>query len=216
MGKIVKLGFSSRRDYKPDYFSPNADLISFEEPHRRFSGRKRTSARSYTRPTKDANAAFIRLLITLSVATFIAVWGISGYLNDPKQVISSGILRDSANPSDTESAQFGLCHVGGGINCVVDGDTFWYQGKRIRIAEIDTPETHPARCAEEARIGNAATRRLHALLNAGPFHLETTQRNKDNYGRLLRNPTRGGESLGRTLVSEGLARDYGSGRRSWC
>lgn len=216
MGKIVKLGSSPRRHYKPDYFSPDADLISFEEPHRRFSGRKRTSARSYACPTKDANAPFIRLMITLSVATFIAVWGISGYLTDSRQSISSNIVRDSANTLDTESARFGLCHVGGGVNCVVDGDTFWYQGQRIRIAEIDTPETHPARCAEEARIGNAATRRLHTLLNAGLFHLETTQRDKDNYGRLLRNPTRGGESLGRTLVNEGLARDYGSGRRSWC
>ncbi len=216
MGKIVKLGASPRRDYKPDYFSPDADLISFEEPRRRISRGKRTSARSYTRPTKVANAPFIRLLITLSVATFITVWGISGYFTGSTQSITPNIVRDSAKPSDTESARFGLCHVGGGINCVVDGDTFWYQGQRIRIAEIDTPETHPARCAEEARIGHAATRRLHGLLNAGPFHLETTQRNKDNYGRLLRNPTRGGESLGRTLVSEGLARYYGSGRRSWC
>ncbi|NJS14496.1 MAG: thermonuclease family protein, partial [Sphingopyxis sp.] len=73
---------------------------------------------------------------------------------------------------DTLQARFSLCHAGGGSNCVVDGDTFWFRGEKIRIADIDTPETHPPRCAEEGRLGAAATRRLHGLLNAGPFSLE--------------------------------------------
>lgn len=114
------------------------------------------------------------------------------------------------------SARFGLCHSGGGTNCVVDGDTFWMAGEKIRIADIDTPETHPPRCAEEARLGAAATRRLHALLNAGPITLEAIDRDTDRYGRKLRVVTRGGESLGGVLVDEGLARWYGGGRRSWC
>ena len=53
--------------------------------------------------------------------------------------------------------QFGLCHSGGGANCVVDGDTFWIDGTKIRIADIDAPETHPARCA--GRRGWAMQRR---------------------------------------------------------
>lgn len=115
---------------------------------------------------------------------------------------------------DALSARFHLCHSGGGTNCVVDGDTFWFQGQKIRIADIDTPETHPARCAEEARLGEAATQRLHSLLNAGPFTLEGD--GHDRYGRALRTVTRDGDSLGGVLVGEGLARWYGGGRQPWC
>ena len=112
---------------------------------------------------------------------------------------------------------FGKCHSGGGLNCVVDGDTFWIDGEKIRIADIDTPETHPARCAEEARLGNAATDRLQVLLNAGAFDLQPIRRDTDRYGRKLRIVMRNGQSLGGVLVSEGLARNYVGGRRDgWC
>lgn len=114
------------------------------------------------------------------------------------------------------SARFSLCHSGGGENCVVDGDTFWLHGEKIRIADIDTPETHPPRCTHEARLGNAATRRLHTLLNEGNFSLEEIERDTDRYGRKLRIVTRNGHSIGGQLVDEGLARWYGGGRRSWC
>jgi micrococcal nuclease len=118
--------------------------------------------------------------------------------------------------ADVEAAQFGYCHTGAGTNCVVDGDTFWYRGNKVRIADIDTPETHPPRCANEARLGNAATARLQALLNAGPFSFKTIDRDRDAYGRQLRILTRNGESIGGTLVDEGLARWYGGGRQPWC
>ena len=215
MGKIVKFDPARDHEYKPDYFSPDADLIAFDEPRRRAAVRARRSKKRY-QATKKSDAPFIHLMINLSIVTFIAVWAFSDYLPSPAATLSSISGQSKANASDTESAQFSFCHVGGGTNCVVDGDTFWYEGERVRIADIDTPETHPPRCAEEARIGNAATQRLHSLLNAGPFRLETVDRNRDTYGRLLRNPTRAGQSLGSTLVSEGLARDYGSGRRPWC
>ena len=111
---------------------------------------------------------------------------------------------------------FGQCHRGGGVDCVVDGDTFWIDGEKIRIADIDAPETHPSRCAEEARLGNAATDRLQALLNAGPVTLVTIDRDTDRYGRKLRVVERGGVSLGDMLVSEGLARPWEGRRRPWC
>ncbi len=37
-------------------------------------------------------------------------------------------------------ARFGLCHSGGGSNCVVDGDTFYLRGAKVRIAGIDAPQ----------------------------------------------------------------------------
>ncbi len=111
---------------------------------------------------------------------------------------------------------FSICHTGGGTNCVVDGDTFWMDGQKIRIADIDTPETHPPRCAEEAARGAQATQRLQALLNAGPVTLEMIDRDTDKYGRALRIVTRNGHSLGAKLVDEGLARPWGGSRRPWC
>ncbi len=121
-----------------------------------------------------------------------------------------------ATATDTETAVFGICKSGGGPNCVVDGDTIWYRGSKIRIADIDTPETHQPRCAAEAARGAAATRRLHQLVNAGPFSLQSIAGDEDRYGRKLRILTRGGQSLGELLVEEGLARYYAGGRRSWC
>ncbi len=116
----------------------------------------------------------------------------------------------------THIPYFGFCHVGGGAYCVVDGDTFYHERDKIRIANIDAPETHPPRCASEARLGKAATNRLHALLNAGEIRLSSIDRDTDPYGRKLRNVAVGGADVGETLVGEGLARPYAGGRQSWC
>ena len=104
----------------------------------------------------------------------------------------------------------------GGRNCVVDGDTFWFEGEKYRIADIDTPETHPPRCAEEAVLGKAATKRLQRWLNEGAFTLESIDRDTDHYGRKLRVVTRSGTSVGDALVGEGRARRWEGHRRPWC
>jgi micrococcal nuclease len=120
-------------------------------------------------------------------------------------------------PVRAASSRFGFCAAGGGADCVVDGDTFRMAGARIRIADIDTPETHPARCPREAELGAAATRRLHALLNAGAVSLAPVERDADRYGRKLRRVAIDGREVGETLVREGLARRYAGGRRAgWC
>lgn len=121
-----------------------------------------------------------------------------------------------ASVRDFEVARFGLCHTGGGRNCVVDGDTFWFAGEKYRIADIDTPETHPPRCSDEARLGRAATVRLQRWLNSGPFRLEAADRDTDRYGRKLRIVTRGGVSVGDALIAEGLARPWDGRRQPWC
>lgn len=99
---------------------------------------------------------------------------------------------------------------------VIDGDTFRYGGDTIRIADIDTPETHPPRCAHEAELGARATQRLAALLAAGPFELQRYERDTDRYGRKLRIVVRDGQSLGGILVAEGLAREWSGRRQPWC
>ena len=120
---------------------------------------------------------------------------------------SSGRTEDAR--ASAVRAAFGYCYTGGGTNCVVDGDTFWIGGEKVRIAGIDAPETHPPRCADEARLGNAATERLHALLNSGAVTMTSIDRNRDVYGRLLRNVAVDGADVGEAMVSARFAREYG-------
>lgn len=101
--------------------------------------------------------------------------------------------------------------------CVVDGDTFWLEGVKIRIADIDTPEISEPRCDAEYALGIRARDRLLDLLNEGPFNLTPVgTRDEDQYGRKLRVVVRGGESLGDRLVGEGLARTWTGRREPWC
>lgn len=114
------------------------------------------------------------------------------------------------------SAQFSIC---GSVRrtCVVDGDTFWMDGVKIRIADIDTPEIGQPQCDREYQLGMKATYRLVELLNAGPFELRTIgDRDEDRFGRKLRVVIRGGRSLGDQLVNEGLARTWSGRREPWC
>jgi endonuclease YncB( thermonuclease family) len=112
---------------------------------------------------------------------------------------------------------FQLCVVAGQQNCVIDGDTIRYGGMRIRLEDIDAPETHSPKCASEAALGRRATLRLLELMNAGPFQvIYTGGRDTDIYGRKLRVLQRNGRSLGGMLVAESLARYWDGARRSWC
>lgn len=122
----------------------------------------------------------------------------------------------SAGQAAETRASFGYCHAGGGTNCVVDGDTFYLNGEKVRIAGIDAPETHPPHCDYEMRLGDEATQKLHDLLNSGAVTMSSSDRDRDIYGRLLRNVSVDGDDVGETLISAGLAREYGSGRRPWC
>lgn len=119
---------------------------------------------------------------------------------------------------EAHRALFPVCSGPVRITCVVDGDTIWYRGTKIRIADIDTPEVSQPSCPEERALGEAATERLRQLLNAGSFELAPPAdgRTRDRYGRELRIVTRGGESIGAVLVREGLAARWGGPRRGWC
>lgn len=122
----------------------------------------------------------------------------------------------AGQPVAAGARTFGVCHTGGGRDCAVDGDTAWVDGMKIRIADIDAPETHPPRCAHEAELGERATLRLAQLLSAGPITLTSVDRDEDRYGRKLRVVERDGRSLGDQLVAEGLARPWTGRRRPWC
>ena len=111
---------------------------------------------------------------------------------------------------------FPICAVSTRITCVVDGDTFWLNGSKIRIADIDTPEVGSPGCASEAALGHQATLRMRELLSAGPFDLVTVDRDEDVHGRKLRVVEREGQSLGAMLVAEGLAGTWEGRQHEWC
>ncbi|KQY13641.1 nuclease [Rhizobium sp. Root73] len=135
--------------------------------------------------------------------------------------LAIGILASvaSAQPSSSASSAseaFSICGSGQRITCVVDGDTFWFRGENIRIADIDTPELSPPRCERERERGLAAKQRLLDILNSGPLSFKTTARDEDRFGRKLRIVYRDRRSVGDILVAEGLARKWQGSRRSWC
>jgi len=152
------------------------------------------------------------ILVTAALAAFAAVvlW------DGPSKASSVALLSTPQAESGAQPVLFGQCHGPQRHTCVVDGDTFWYRGEKIRIADINTPELSNPQCATEAKLAKQATLRLVELLNAGPFTLEPVERETDRYGRSLRIITRHGESLGETLVGEGLAERWKGYRSSWC
>jgi endonuclease YncB( thermonuclease family) len=52
-----------------------------------------------------------------------------------------------------------LCGSGRRVNCVVDGDTFWLAGEKVRIVNIDAPEMQ-AECPSELALAQRAPARL--------------------------------------------------------
>ncbi|WP_107675046.1 thermonuclease family protein [Agrobacterium sp. LAD9] len=112
---------------------------------------------------------------------------------------------------------YSMCSGSVRVHCVVDGDTIWHEGVKIRVADIDTPEVGEPKCASEAALGAKATKRMLQLVNAGPFQMQAWPgRDEDKYGRKLRVLVRDDRSLGDILVSEGLARTWTGRRQPWC
>lgn len=150
---------------------------------------------------------------------FLPIWGGAALIGT---AYGAGWLDRIGKTSQVEAAatgervSFRYCFIGGGYNCVVDGDTIWLKGVKIRIADIDAPETHDPRCASEKELGDRATTRLHDLLETGPITLQSIDRDEDVYGRKLRLVLVNGTSVGDALVSEGLAREWDGGRHPWC
>jgi micrococcal nuclease len=106
-----------------------------------------------------------------------------------------------------------ICGNGRRISCVVDGDTFWLAGEKVRLEGIDAPEINGA-CAYERELAQKATRRLSEILSAE--RLELHRNGRDRYQRTLaRVDTPRGEA-GDILIREGLARPWKGRKEQWC
>jgi micrococcal nuclease len=98
------------------------------------------------------------------------------------------------------------------VTCVVDGDTFWLNGEKIRIENIDAPEMTGVCTGEPAKAEEAA-RRLSQLLTG---KINVARYGKDKYGRTLARVIVGGNDIGDRLIDEGLARAWPNGPKAWC
>ena len=148
-------------------------------------------------------------------AMLVSVW----VHQDPLLLEPPGFLLSDPEPV---SEQFTRCGRGRGHACVIDGDTFKLGDRKVRIIGIDTPEME-ARCPEEAALAEAATARLKALLNEGPFEMVAPlYGDTDRYGRDLRMvrrtlPDGSMQSIASEMRESGHARRYLGGLRGgWC
>ncbi|MBX5210824.1 thermonuclease family protein [Rhizobium laguerreae] len=189
-----------------------SNIVPFRKPPKAGRGRDRQRAggglvRS-ERIRRRKRAAAVLCTVIIAVGGWLAYGG--------NEALPGFATLAKTPTTDSLSAAFSICGDSHRTNCVVDGDTFWFEGEKIRIADIDTPELSPPRCEAERIKGEAAKSRLLALLNAGKFSLAAGFRDEDKYGRKLRIVSRAGNSLGDVLIGEGLARSWDGARHGWC
>lgn len=108
------------------------------------------------------------------------------------------------------------CASGQRFTCVVDGDTIWLEGEKIRIMGYDTPEPQTNICggSKEVRLANQASARLVQLLSQDGITIE--RHGSDRYNRTLAIVRIAGVDVGDILVKEGLARYWPDGTEFWC
>lgn len=102
--------------------------------------------------------------------------------------------------------------VDGAAIVIVDGDTVAVGEERVRLLDIDAPETWHPRCERELVIGLEAKQRLRELL-AGPVEIE--RHGRDRYGRTLARLRTPGGDAGGALLLAGLAIPWRAGRDAW-
>ncbi|AUC13205.1 nuclease (plasmid) [Rhizobium sp. Y9] len=172
-----------------------------------------------------SNGSFVKVVAFGMLASFVASASASYFLIGDSAVPARASVSKDRSVSNVSGDQqtvtpiaiYSYCAGSVRVNCVVDGDTIWSDGVKIRVADIDAPEIGTPRCASEKTLGDRATRRLLELVNAGPFEMQSWPgRDEDKYGRKLRVLMRNGRSLGDVLVSEGLARTWAGKRQPWC
>lgn len=171
-------------------------------------------------PPRRKPSVFVLFFLVFAGTIAITQGYLSGWFEGvsvrPLSFVGNATVETPEPGKPSKRVSFSFCHMGGGYNCVVDGDTIWFEGTKIRLADIDTPETHDYQCQAEKDLGDRATARLQEILQGGSISLQSIDRDEDQYGRKLRIVLVDGDSAGETLVDEGLARWYEGGRRPWC
>ena len=118
--------------------------------------------------------------------------------------------------------QFDKCVLGqkrsSSETCVVDGDTLWLDGVKIRLKDFDTPEPTTNICGGRAEIelAHRASDRLLELLNSNDWSIEYFGRDSTREKRRLATIRIDGVDVGDILIMERLARRWPDGPEFWC
>lgn len=183
------------------------DIVSF---------RRKRPARPRREPTwGEAARSLGVVLVAAPLALFSAILFADGFPGAGAMPVGAPA---SQRPAEPVTANFARCIGARRITCVVDGDTIWLEGTKIRIADIDAPEISWPACEAERIAGERATARLTQWLNEGAFEVlpNPDGRDTDRYGRKLRVLSRDGSSAVDALMAEGVAGKWGGARVRWC
>ena len=117
------------------------------------------------------------------------------------------------------AAPAGAETVDGSRIVIIDGDTVQLGRERIRLLDIDAPESFRSACEAELVAGLKAKERLRALLDGQDVTIERDGR--DRFGRTLARLFTEDGDVGEILLTERLALRYVPGRRAervahWC
>ena len=149
----------------------------------------------FRRPLQQQRSpiGFILIVVAVFLGAFSAVF----FWDGGGRSGSAATFAESAAAGTRITGSFARCGDGQRITCVVDGDTIWANGIKIRMADFNTPEIGNLGCEAERRLGQRATVRLTTLLNSREVRVD-------------------GRSIGDTLVEEGLAHEWKGYQRNWC
>ena len=124
---------------------------------------------------------------------------------------------DIAVPIDSqmlEKHSFPICDSPERFTCIVDGDTIWLKGEKIRLEGIDAPERVNPDCYKEGKLAKRATLALQAILKDTEFRI--TRNGLDRYGRTLGTLWMGKVSASEMLIRLELAQPWRGSKANWC
>ncbi len=102
---------------------------------------------------------------------------------------------------------------------VVDGDTIKLGTQRLRVLNLDAPETERARCESERALGDRATTALRGKiedgLKAGAVAIIPNGR-FDKFRRPLVRIEVHGKDVANEMIADGLAREWRGSSSDWC
>ena len=123
---------------------------------------------------------------------------------------------EAAGEITTHNGPIKKCGSAKRITCIVDGDTIWLDGEKLRLKDFDTPEPTTNICGgeKERKLAAKASARLSDLLNNNAWTVERFGLGK--YKRRIVTIRVKDKDVGDILIQERLARSWPDGDEWWC
>jgi hypothetical protein len=88
-----------------------------------------------------------------------------------RETCDQSLPQDCRDGTDTFEGEHRVLFEENGLRriVIIDGDTIDVQGERIRILNIDAPESFRSRCEVELKLALRTKERLAQLLHSGPI-----------------------------------------------